>query len=165
MNNVEKIRKWYAGIGGVRTGSESEQAYVLGAMHKIAVALEAYMIGEADIPIDTHNLKDSTGIALYSPGGVLRTYIPNPKAKVPRVTRGRLVTKKARWGNIELQDAIAMGTRRYNNGYYLVIYSSMPYAGVVNKNTTGYFSRIRTKASMELEEILRLYKNLIAKPA
>ena len=165
MNNVEKIRNRFAGIGGGKTGGKSKLDYVLGAMQKIAVALEAYMIGDADIPVDTHNLKDSTGIALYSPGGVLRTYIPNPKAKVPRVTRGRLVEKKERWGNIELRDAIAMGAQKYNNGYYLVIYSSMPYAGVVNKNTTAYFSRIRTKAIMELEEILRLYKNLIANPA
>ena len=166
MNNVEKIRKQFWSMIAGGGNANSEATYILGAMQKIAVALSAYMRGEAEIPVDTHNLKDSTGIALYSPGGVLRTYIPNPKAKVPKTTRGLGISKRARFGNSELQDAIFTGAQKYNNGYYLVIFSAMPYAGVVqNHNGNRYFDRILAASSTELAQILRVYKILTARPA
>ena len=160
MNNVEKIRRRFGSTGIHR----HESNYILGAMQKVAEVLMSYIKSDAEIPIDTHNLKDSTGIALYSPGGALRMYIPNPKAKVPRVTRGLGVYKKARFGNIELRTMILMGASKYKDGYYLVVYSSMPYAGVVNNTTNDYFSRIKVMASLEIEQILRMYKYLTANP-
>lgn len=166
MNNVEKIRKRFGSMNTGGGNAKSEATYILGAMQKMAVALSAYMRGEAEIPVDTHNLKDSTGIALYSPGGVLRTYIPNPKAEVPKTTRGLGVYERPRFGYSELQHAIFTGARKYNNGYYLVIFSAMPYAGVVqNHNGNRYFDRILAASSTELAQILRVYKNLTAKPA
>ena len=40
----------------------------------------------------------------------------------------------------------------------------MPYAGVVNNTTNDYFSRIKVMASLEIEQILQMYKNIIANP-
>lgn len=161
MNNAGKIQRRFGKI----TSGVSEQEYALMAMNKVARALSAYIESGAAIPVDTHNLKDSTGIALYSTGGVLRTYIPTKKATVPKRTTGlRGVTSEPKWGTVELKNVIEQGSTRYNNGYYLVIFSAMPYAGIVNAATSPYFGRIKMLATMEIKEIMRIYKTITANP-
>ena len=161
MNNAGKIQRRFGKI----TSGVSEQEYALMAMNKVARALSAYMESGAAIPVDTHNLKDSTGIALYSPGGVLRTYIPTKKASVPKKTTGlRGVSREPKWGVDELKRVIGQGASRYRSGYHLVIFSAMPYAGIVNTITSPYFGRIKTLATMEIKEIMRIYKNITANP-
>ena len=161
MNNSRKIQKRF----GKLTSGVSDEKYALVAMQKVANALSSYMESGAAIPIDTHNLKDSTGIALYSPGGVLRTYIPTKKASAPKRTTGlRGVSTEPKWGIDELKRVIEQGAARYKSGYHLVIFSAMPYAGIVNTITSPYFGRIKTLATMEIKEIMRIYKNITANP-
>ena len=161
MNNAAKIQKRFSRL----TSGVSDERYALIAMHKVANALLSYMESGATIPVDTHNLKDSTGIALYSPGGVLRTYIPTKKASAPKRTTGlRGVSTEPKWGTYELARMIEYGSSKYNSGYYLVVFSAMPYAGIVNNITSPYFGRIKTLATMEIKEIMRIYKNITANP-
>ena len=161
MNNAAKIQKRFSRL----TSGVSDEKYALIAMQKVANALSSYMESGAVIPVDTHNLKDSTGIALYSPGGVLRTYIPTKKASAPKRTTGlRGVSTEPKWGTYELARMIEYGSSKYNSGYYLVVFSAMPYAGIVNNITSPYFGRIKTLATMEIKEIMRIYKNITANP-
>lgn len=161
MNNAAKIQKRFSRL----TSGVSDEKYALIAMQKVANALSSYMESGATIPVDTHNLKDSTGIALYSPGGVLRTYIPTKKASAPKRTTGlRGVSTEPKWGTYELARMIEYGSSKYNSGYYLVVFSAMPYAGIVNNITSPYFGRIKTLATMEIKEIMRIYKNITANP-
>ena len=161
MNNAAKIQKRFSRLAS----GVSDERYALIAMQKVANALSSYMESGAAIPIDTHNLKDSTGIALYSPGGVLRTYIPTKKASAPKRTTGlRGVSTEPKLGIVELVRVIEQGAARYRSGYHLVIFSAMPYAGIVNNITSPYFGRIKTLATMEIKEIMRIYKNITANP-
>ena len=161
MNNAAKIQKRFSRL----TSGVSDEKYALIAMQKVANALSSYIESGATIPVDTHNLKDSTGIALYSPGGVLRTYIPTKKASAPKRTTGlRGVSTEPKWGTYELARMIEYGSSKYNSGYYLVVFSAMPYAGIVNNITSPYFGRIKTLATMEIKEIMRIYKNITANP-
>ena len=161
MNNAAKIQKRFSRL----TSGVSDERYAIIAMRKVANALSSYIESGAAIPVDTHNLKDSTGIALYSPGGVLRTYIPTKKASAPKRTTGlRGVSTESKWGTYELARMIEYGSSKYNNGYYLVVFSAMPYAGIVNAITSPYFGRIKTLAAMEIKEIMRIYKNITANP-
>lgn len=161
MNNAAKIQKRFSRL----TSGVSDERYAIIAMRKVANALSSYIESGAAIPVDTHNLKDSTGIALYSPGGVLRTYIPTKKASAPKRTTGlRGVSTEPKWGTYELARMIEYGSSKYNNGYYLVVFSAMPYAGIVNTITSPYFGRIKALAVMEIKDIMRIYKNITANP-
>ena len=94
------------------------------------------------IPIDTGNLQDSTGIGIYH-GDVLKRFIPRKTASVPNPI----------WGIEQIQKAINFGAMKYSNDYHLVIYSAMPYAGLVDVRT-GYFEAIT-------DEIRPLFANVL----
>lgn len=94
------------------------------------------------VPYDTGNLQDSTGIGIYH-GDVLRRFVPNQSAEVSRsnIYPAGLTTRDNIWGHNMLQEAINKGAMRYSNDYYLVIFSAMPYASLVNLRT-DYFDAI-----------------------
>ena len=149
-------------------GAEATKNYLILMNSKKKVMegdIEVTKTGSDMLKTYTSNLKDSTGIALYSPGGVLRTYIPTKKASVPKKTTGlQGVSREPKWGIDELKRVIEQGAARYKSGYHLVIFSAMPYAGIVNNITSPYFGRIKTLATMEIKEIMRIYKNITANP-
>lgn len=94
------------------------------------------------IPVETGNLQDSTGIGIYH-GDILKKYIPRQTATVSRsdIYPSGLTTRDNVWGHKEIQDAINYGAMKYSNGYCLVVFSSMPYASLVDLRT-DYFKDI-----------------------
>lgn len=90
------------------------------------------------VPIATSNLLDSTGLAAYHNGVMLR-YVPRKMAVVPHEETGK-------WGHDELGKAIEKGASKGKRNYVLSVYSAMPYAPDVNSegghNPDHYFDKI-----------------------
>lgn len=119
---------------------------ILNTLERIADRIILYLEDDV-IPVDTHNLQDSTGIGIYH-GDVLKRYIPRQMATEARANGQNspiypetLTERTNIWGHKELQRAITEGAMKYSNDYCLVIFSSMPYAGLVDMRTQ-YFEAI-----------------------
>lgn len=84
---------------------------------------------EEQIPFDTGNLHDSTGIGIYV-NGVLTAF---------RYQRAANVNRDGKWGYMELNRAFAAGAMQYSSGVWLVAFSTMPYAAKIDE-LTEYFS-------------------------
>lgn len=124
-------------------------------LYDTADAMLRYMESGDVIPVDTHNLKDSTGIGVYI-DGTLKRFLINPKAIEPRdLQDGRTI-----WGRDIIIDALYLGETKYSQGYKLVLFSSMPYAidqDDEGKNK-GYFSDILvSELHGLLDEIVKRY--------
>ena len=106
---------------------------VLQVMERIAdrVVLDMESI---PIPVDTGNMQDGTGIALYH-GDVLKKYIPAQMASV---------SNEGLWGTRQLESVISYGAMKFSNDYHLVLFSAMPYAGF-NSGDGGEFFKVITR--------------------
>jgi hypothetical protein len=126
---------------------------VLSILRRVADRIILYLENEV-IPVETGNLQDSTGVGIYH-GDVLKRYIPRKTAVVSRsnIYPDGLTARSNVWGTDELQNAINLGAMKYSNDYHLVIYSAMPYAGLVEVRT-GYFKAIT-------DEIRPLFANVL----
>jgi hypothetical protein len=108
--------------------------------------------GTDDFPRWSSNMLDSTGVAVYCDGRVY-SFIPTKKA-TERQHAGAI---KDIDGNVELQNAIALGQTRYNTGIWIVLFSAVPYACDINTfgsrlgRGAGYFTSLK---SMLLNTVL-----------
>jgi len=111
---------------------------IIGILERVAEQIYE----SCSVPVVTGNLQDSTGIGIYH-GDVLRRFVPNQSAEVSRsnIYPAGLTTRDNIWGHNQLQEAINKGAMRFSNDYYLVIFSAMPYANLVNIRT-DYFDEI-----------------------
>ena len=76
-----------------------------------------------NIPVDTHNLAEGTGIGIYS-NGVLRSFRYPSTATVPR---------RKSWGKNQLSRALSAGSTRFADGLWIVAFSTQPYARYVRR--------------------------------
>ena len=100
-----------------------------------SIADEVLSIVEDSIPYDTGNLMDSTGVGVYV-NGVLSAFRYSQQATVPQTYHGKKV-----WGKNTLDKAFSLGSSTYADGVWIVIFSTVPYAGYQDK-LSGYFSGI-----------------------
>lgn len=123
MSNIDVIRK--------RLTEESIkiETKLLEVCIEVAEDLIYWIEGSGSIPVATGNLQDSTGVGVYM-GGVLYKYIPTQLAQVSR---------ESKWGTDELSLALEMGATAYNEGVWIVIFSTMPYSEKLD-NRTNFFS-------------------------
>ncbi len=118
----------------------------------VANSVISYIESSDIIPIETHNLKDSTGVGVYQ-NSVLKQFYISPKAKV---------ANKGIWGSNIIQMALDAGRDRYSNGSYIVLFSAMPYAeevddGYINR---GFFTdALTTQFILEFEDMLRKHSS------
>lgn len=118
----------------------------------VANSVISYIESSDIIPIETHNLKDSTGLGVYQ-NSVLKQFYISPKAKV---------ANKGIWGSNIIQMALDAGRDRYSNGSYIVLFSAMPYAeevddGYINR---GFFTdALTTQFILEFEDMLRKHSS------
>lgn len=113
-------------------------------LSKMAEAMIRYMDSDTVIPIDTHNLKDGLGVAVFI-HGVLKAFKMNPRAEQPRKNIGKIRGKLYEgdiWGTNMIDKVMAEGVSKYGKGYFLVLYSSMPYDVIQDKSgvNQGWFS-------------------------
>lgn len=123
-------------------------------LYDVAEALLRYIEDSNVIPIDTHNLKDSTGIGVYRKG-VLKKFLMPRKAQVPKIINGATV-----WGEDMINQMLDSGVRKYSDGDYIVLMSTMPYAEDVDKSSKhqGFFSEyLAGELEDTLDSIVRTY--------
>lgn len=133
-----------------RTIDRDIKKEILLIANETAQAIVRYMEDSSVIPVDTHNLKDSTGVGIYS-DSVLIKYLQNPKAEVPR---------DGYWGKELIRSAITLGAAKYNKGVSIVLFSTMPYANYQNRygRNAGYFSDVLVTEFVDvLDEIIKKY--------
>lgn len=116
-------------------------------LYKTADAMIAYIDSSDIIPIDTHNLKDSTGVGVYR-NGVLKKFTMPKKAEEAKMWYG-----VAMWGEDMIDQLLDAGVSRYGIGDHIVLMSTMPYAIEVDEGyfNEGFFTDV---LSTELEVIL-----------
>ena len=78
---------------------------------------------------------DSTGVGVYV-NGVLSAFRYSQQATVPQTYHGKKV-----WGKETLDKALAFGASTYIDGVWIVIFSTVPYAGYQDK-LSGFFSGV-----------------------
>lgn len=100
-----------------------------------SIAEEIMKIVEESIPYDTGNLMDSTGVGIYV-NGVLHDFRYENQATVSQTFNDKEV-----WGRETLQEAFSLGSSTYADGVWIVIFSTVPYAGYQDK-LSGYFSAV-----------------------
>ena len=159
MSNSDVIARGLQMYGG---GSGKVVQDVFQIMEGIANDIFTQINSSKVVPVDTGNLKESTGIAIYN-GNRLVRLVPNPKsiAKVPRKNIGLPGFEKGEfWGHDLLKQAIDHAQGKFKEGgYYLVIFSSMPYAGIVNAKQ-NYFSNEIVQAMNTIASITTKYANI-----
>jgi len=159
VSNYDTIVEGVRRFGGT-TSSGTVVKDVFAIMEGIAKDIFDQINNSGVIPVDTGNLKDSTGIAIYN-GSRLVKLIPNPIATKPRVNIGlRGFERGAFWGKDLLPKAIANAQGKFKDGgYYLVIFSSMPYAGIVDASQ-DYFSNDIVNALNTIARITTNHTNI-----
>lgn len=121
-------------------------------LYKTADAMIAYIDSSDIIPIDTHNLKDSTGVGVYR-NGVLKK-LKLKKFTLPRGAKeAKMWYGVAMWGEDMIDQLLDAGVSRYGVGDHIVLMSAMPYAIEVDEGyfNEGFFTDV---LSTELEVIL-----------
>lgn len=135
---------------------------LLGAMTMVADAMIDYMAGDAMIPIDTHNLKDGLGVAVYH-HGVLRKFAMSPKAQEPRTNIGLAPYPTGDvWGKNLIQELMDSGATKYSDGSCIVLYSAMPYGDIQNAEgvNEGFFDvDLVGEFKSIVDEVLTLYQS------
>lgn len=120
---------------------------IMRQLDKASIAMIEYMDSDVRIPVDTHNMKDGLGVAIYNNGRLgglaFSKRATSPQASEPR----KLGTIRGRnygvvFGRNLIQDLLDEGAQKYNNGIWIVLLSAMPYdifqdGGGVNE---GWFS-------------------------
>lgn len=105
--------------------------------------------GNENFPVYTGNLRDSTGVAIYNDGKI-EMFIPPQFASDKQVM---FPYYQAIWGTPFLKEAIEHGASTFNKGYWLVLFSAVPYASLINrygspaKRGKGYFKEFATTMS------------------
>ena len=79
-------------------------------------------------PIWTSNLHDSTGIAVYD-YGTITSFIPPQYAIEPQ----EYEDIQNIWGSQYLKDFINENAGKFSNGIWIVLFSAVPYAGLINE--------------------------------
>lgn len=110
-------------------------------LYTLAQDVMEYIDSQKLIPIYTGNLKDATGIGVYSEG-VLKQYVPSRIATRPQSSGFNHQNIYNIWGYQYLSDALEAGSKaEYSRGVWFVVFSAVPYAFYI-EDRDGYFSEI-----------------------
>lgn len=117
-------------------------ARLLNVLYKVAQDVMEYIDSQKVIPIYTGNLKDATGIGVYS-NGVLEKYVPSQIATVPQSSGFHHRNEYDIWGHQYLSDALeAASKEEYGKGIWIVLFSAVPYAFYI-EDRDAFFSDIK----------------------
>ena len=117
-------------------------ARLLNVLYTVAQDVMEYIDSQKVIPIYTGNLKDATGIGVYS-NGVLEKYVPSQIATVPQSSGFHHRNEYDIWGHQYLSDALEAASKEdYSKGIWIVLFSAVPYAFYIEERD-GFFSGIK----------------------
>lgn len=102
-------------------------------LRKIAVDMvdeidDSIWVNDDTFPIWTSNLHDSTGIAVYDYGAIT-SFIPPQYAIEPQ----EYEDIQNIWGSQYLKDFINENAGKFSQGIWIVLFSAVPYAGLINE--------------------------------
>lgn len=105
---------------------------IVQVLMQVALETVLYIEGANVIPVQTGNLADSTGLGIYV-DGFLHRYVPIQKARVPRNNiYGANAENRPYWGFEELETALTLAVTQFSQGIWLCLFSTMPYAMVID---------------------------------
>lgn len=109
---------------------------------QVLAGVADWVLGKAynEIPVDTWNLMEGTGIGVYV-NGILTSFRYDELATQPR---------DGHWGRDTLTKALSAGASRFASGVWIVAFSTMPYAAEVDE-WSGFFSEVIVE---ELEDLV-----------
>ena len=101
-------------------------------LRKIAVDMvdeidDSIWVNDETFPIWTSNLHDSTGLAVYD-YGTITSFIPPQYAIEPQ----EYEDIQNIWGSQYLKDFINENAGKFSQGIWIVLFSAVPYAGLIN---------------------------------
>lgn len=115
---------------------------LLKEIYKVAEDVMEYIDSQKVIPIYTGNLKDATGIGVYS-NGVLKSYVPSQIATRPQSSGFHHKNVYDIWGHQYLSDALEAASKEdYSKGIWIVLFSAVPYAFYI-EDRDAFFSDIK----------------------
>ena len=83
--------------------------------------------GTDEFPVFTGNLHDATGVGVYS-DGVLSSFIPTARATKSQTDESGMDV----FGSELLQQALSEAAMQFQNGVWIVLFSTVPYAYKIN---------------------------------
>lgn len=117
-------------------------ARLLNVLYTAAQDVMEYIDSQKVIPIYTGNLKDATGIGVYS-NGVLKKYVPSQIATRPQSSGFHHKNVYDIWGHQYLSDALEAASKEdYSKGIWIVLFSAVPYAFYI-EDRDAFFSDIK----------------------
>lgn len=105
---------------------------IMKQLDKASKAMIEYMNSDMTIPIDTHNMKDGLGVAIYN-NGRLGGLAFSKRATESRADKPRKLGQikgeyyGLTWGRDLIQELLDEGSTKYNEGIWIVLLSAMPY--------------------------------------
>ena len=91
--------------------------------------------GDGNLPYDTGNLRDGTGVCLYYDGAMIK-FIPPKSATRTQSCKGfRKIS-----GTSFLAEALSSASTEYSSGLWVVLWSTVPYAVRINTVGSKYWS-------------------------
>ena len=140
---------------------------IMEQLDKASSAMIEYMNSDMTIPMDTHNMKDGLGVAIYNNGRLgglaFSKRATESRADEPRKL-GQIKGKHygLTWGRDLIQELLDEGSTKYSEGIWIVLLSAMPYdifqdSEGINK---GWFSiSLGDKFKELVFEIMREFGN------
>ena len=134
-------------------------ADIMKLLDRVAQQVISLIENGGEIPFATGNLQDSTGIGIYHEG-ILKRYLPNKTAIKSRsdIYPAGLTDRDNIWGRNQLNEAIGKGALLYTKGYWLVIYSAMPYASLVNLRTDFWNEHFQRAPEKLIDDIISQFE-------
>lgn len=83
--------------------------------------------GNEQFPVYSANLRDATGVGVYSDGAV-QYFVPTAQAVIAQSDKG----VHGIYGSSLLRAAISNGATQFSKGIWIVLFSTVPYAYKVN---------------------------------
>lgn len=133
MNYIEHNKATFK-VKVDRYTQSTVKARLVNMLKNIAMTLVSFIdngfalpSGTSKFPVDTANLHDATGVGVYSDGAVMH-FIPTARATKPQ----RFGKDRNIYGSPLLSDAIAYGATKFSKGIWIVLFSSVPYAYLID---------------------------------
>ena len=116
-------------------------ANLSGYLATLAQDVIEYIDSQKAIPIYTGNLRDATGIGVYTNGKLTR-YVPSQIATRPQSSGFNYTNIYNIWGYQYLSDALEAASKEYSKGVWFVLFSAVPYAFYI-EDRYNYFSDLK----------------------
>ena len=128
-------------------------------LKNVAQSIASFIDTQAEIPENTSNLRDATGVGVYV-DGVLSAYVPTKRATKLQKSGFHYRNEYGIDGSLYLSQALIDASTDFSIGIWIVLFSAVPYAYFLNKpdlvsNLRGkvngdYFENITVKFINEI---------------